>query len=145
MKTITSLLFASVLVISPISAVYAHQNADKHEMPMMKDQMMKKMQSHMEDMRAMLAAVKREIDPSKREAMLHEHAKKMEGMMGMMKSGDSKGMNNMKGMKHKHDDMSAEDKMAMMEKRMSMMMDMMEQMMGHAAEKSKPKHQHKKN
>jgi hypothetical protein len=145
MKTITSLLFASVLVISPISAVYAHQNADKHEMPMMKDQMMKKMQSHMEDMRAMLAAVKREIDPSKREAMLHEHAKKMEGMMGMMKSDDSKGMNNMKGMKHKHDDMSAEDKMAMMEKRMSIMEDMMEQMMGHAAEKSKPKHQHKKN
>ncbi|MGB3727308.1 MAG: hypothetical protein WA981_16270 [Glaciecola sp.] len=145
MKTITSLLFASVLVITPISAVYAHQNADKHEMPMMKDQMMKKMQSHMEDMRAMLAAVKREIDPSKREAMLNEHAKKMEGMMGMMKSDDSKGMNNMKGMKHKHDDMSAEDKMAMMEKRMSIMEDMMEQMMGHAAEKSKPKHQHKKN
>ena len=85
MKKITSLLFASVLVISPISAVYAHQNADKHEMPMMKDQMMKKMQSHMEDMRAMLAAVKKETDPSKREVMLHDHAKKMEGMMGMMK------------------------------------------------------------
>ena len=99
----------------------------------------------MEDMRAMLAAVKKETDPSKREVMLHDHAKKMEGMMGMMKSDDSKGMNDMKGMKHKHDDMSAEDKMAMMEKRMSMMMDMMEQMMGHTAEKSKPKHQHKKN
>jgi hypothetical protein len=48
-----------------------------------------------------------------------------------------------KGMKHKHTDMSTEDKMKMMEQRMSMMEDMMSQMMGHTAEKSKPIHKHK--
>ena len=49
------------------------------------------------------------------------------------------------GMKHKHSDMSTDDKMKMMEQRMAMMEDMMGQMMGHTAEKAKPIHKHKKN
>merc|ERR1712098_752382 len=94
-------------------------------------------------MQAVLDAVKSESDPEKREAMLHEHAQKMQDMMGMMEGKDSMGMKAGKGMKHKHTDMSTEDKMKMMEQRMSMMEDMMSQMMGHTAEKSKPIHKHK--
>ena len=143
MKTLTSLLLASALVAAPIATSYAHQHTDKSDMPMMDSQMMKKMQTHMEEMQAVLDAVKSESDPEKREAMLHEHAQKMQDMMGMMEGSDSMGMKAGKGMKHKHTDMSTEDKMKMMEQRMSMMEDIMSQMMGHTAEKSKPIHKHK--
>ena len=143
MKTLTSLLLASALVAAPIATSYAHQHTDKSDMPMMDGQMMKKMQTHIEEMQAVLDAVKSESDPEKREAMLHEHAQKMQDMMGMMEGSDSMGMKAGKGMKHKHTDMSTEDKMKMMEQRMSMMEDMMSQMMGHTAEKSKPIHKHK--
>ena len=143
MKTLTSLLLASALVAAPIATSYAHQHTDKSDMQMMDGQMMKKMQTHMEEMQAVLDAVKSESDPEKREAMLHEHAQKMQDMMGMMEGSDSMGMKAGKGMKHKHTDMSTEDKMKMMEQRMSMMEDMMSQMMGHTAEKSKPIHKHK--
>merc|ERR1711879_388356 len=142
MKTLISLLLASALVAAPIATSYAHQHTDKSDMPMMDGQMMKKMQTHMEEMQAVLDAVKSESDPEKREAMLHEHAQKMQDMMGMMEGSDSMGMKAGKGMKHKHTDMSTEDKMKMMEQRMSMMEDMMSQMMGHTAEKSKPIHKH---
>jgi hypothetical protein len=144
MKTLTSFLLASVLIAAPIATTYAHQHTDKSDMPMMEGQMMQKMQTHMEEMRAVLDAVKSESDPKKREAMLHEHAQKMQDMMGMMGGNnsmgmkDGKGMKGKKGMKHKHSEMSTEDKMAMME-------DMMGQMMGHTAEKSKMVHKHKKN
>merc|ERR1712137_1321151 len=96
-------------------------------------------QTHTEEMQAVLDAVKSESDPEKREAMLHEHAQKMQDMMGMMEGKDSMGM------KHKHSDMSTDEKMKMMEQRMAMMEDMMGQMMGHTAEKAKPIHKHKKN
>jgi protein CpxP len=151
MKTLTSLLLASALVAAPIATSYAHQHTDKSDMPMMDSQMMKKMQTHMEEMQAVLDAVKSESDPEKREAMLHEHAQKMQDMMGMMEGKDSMGMKDGKGMKggmgmkHKHSDMSTDDKMKMMEQRMAMMEDMMGQMMGHTAEKAKPIHKHKKN
>lgn len=151
MKTLTSFLLASVLIAAPITTTYAHQHTDKSDMPMKDTQMMQKMQTHMEEMRAVLDAVKSESDPKKREAMLHEHAQKMQDMMGMMGGNnsmgmkDGKGMKGKKGMKHKHSEMSTEDKMAMMEKRMAMMEDMMGQMMGHTAEKSKMVHKHKKN
>ena len=72
MKTLTSLLLASALVAAPIATSYAHQHTDKSDMPMMDSQMMKKMQTHMEEMQAVLDAVKSESDPEKREAMLHE-------------------------------------------------------------------------
>ena len=144
MKTLTSLLLASALVAAPIATSYAHQHTDKSDMPMMDGQMMKKMQTHMEEMQAVLDAVKSE-------AMLHEHAQKMQDMMGMMEGKDSMGMKDGKGMKggmgmeHKHSDMSTDEKMKMMEQRMAMMEDMMGQMMGHTAEKAKPIHKHKKN
>ncbi|GAC16834.1 hypothetical protein [Aliiglaciecola lipolytica] len=151
MKKLTSLLLASAIVAAPIATSYAQQNIDKSEMSMMDGQMMQKMQTHMEEMRAILNAVKSESDPEKREVMLQEHAQKMQDMMGMMEGSDSMGMKAGKGMKgekrmgHKHSDMSTEDKMKTLEQRMSMMEDMMSQMMGHTAEKSKPIHKHKKN
>ena len=117
MKKLTSLLLASALVVAPIATSFAYQQTDKSDMPMMDGQMMQKMQTHMEEMRAVLDAVKSESDPEKREAMLHEHAQKMQDMMGMMEGSDSMGMKAGKGMKHKHTDMSTEDKMKMMEQR----------------------------
>ena len=84
MKKLTSLLLASALVVAPIATSFAYQQTDKSDMPMMYGQMMQKMQTHMEEMRAVLDAVKSESDPEKREAMLHEHAQKMQDMMSMM-------------------------------------------------------------
>ena len=75
MKKLTSLLLASALVVAPIATSFAYQQTDKSDMPMMDGQMMQKMQTHMEEMRAVLDAVKSESDPEKREAMLHEHAR----------------------------------------------------------------------
>ena len=138
MKKLTSLLLASALVVAPIATSFAYQQTDKSDMPMMDGQMMQKMQTHMEEMRAVLDAVKSESDPGKREAMLHEHAQKMRDMRGMMEGSDSMGMKAGKRMKHKHTDMSTEDKMKMMEQRMAMMADMMSQMMVHTSAKSKP-------
>ena len=77
MKKLTSLLLASALVVAPIATSFAYQQTDKSDMPMMDGQMMQKMQTHMEEMRAVLDAVKSESDPEKREAMLHEHVQKM--------------------------------------------------------------------
>merc|ERR1712000_357750 len=67
-------------------------------------------------MRVVLDAVKEESDPQKREGMRHDH--------GAMSTGD---------------------KISMMEMRITMMEEMMAQMMGHTAEKPKPIHKHKKN
>lgn len=151
MKKLTVILLASVLTVVPLSVSYAHKDDNKADMqemsgkPIMNEQMMEKMQSHMEEMRAVLDAVKNESDTQKREAMLHEHANKMRDMMTMMEGNKSMEMKDGKPMKHKHGEMSTESKVNMMEKRMSMMEDMMGQMMGHTAEKTKPVHKHKKN
>jgi len=145
MKTLTSLLLAGILVAAPITLTQAHQHSDKAAMPMMDAQMMEKMQIHLDEMRNVLDAVKKETDPNKRDAMLSEHAQKMQNMMTMMHGADSKKSKDEKGMEQMHSDMSTKDKMAMMENRMSMMEEMMVQMMGHTAEKSKSMHKHKKN
>ena len=60
MKKLTSLLLASALVVAPIATSFAYQQTDKSDMPMMDGQMMQKMQTHMEEMRAVLDAVKSE-------------------------------------------------------------------------------------
>ena len=103
------------------------------------------MQTHMAEMRVVLDAVKEESDPQKREAMLQEHAQKMQDMMDMMQTEHGKGMMAGKGMGHDHGAMSTGDKISMMEMRITMMEEMMAQMMGHTAEKTKPIHKHKKN
>tara|TARA_R110001592_G_scaffold193850_3_gene441152 strand:- start:273 stop:758 length:486 start_codon:yes stop_codon:yes gene_type:complete len=160
MKTIVTLTIASLMAISPVAVVNAQQNSDKEPMSMgmmhsdksmpmgmMDEAKMEKMQKHISEMDALLEQVKKETDPEKREEMLHKHAQSMEDMMATMHGkhkgkGSSMGKHNMAKMK-KGEQMPAEQKMEMMENRLMMMEQMMNQMMGHTAEKSKKIHNHK--
>lgn len=150
MKTIVTLAIASLLVISPVTAVNAQQHADKQSMSMgmMNEAKMEKMQQHMSKMKTLLEEVKSETDSVKRQELLQKHAQSMEDMMTMMHDdnkdmGHSMGKQDMAKMK-KSEAMSSEHKTQMMEKRLMMMEQMMGQMMGHTAEESKMVHEHKK-
>ncbi len=145
MKKMKTLVLVSALAITTLSVVPVHAHSGKSDMPMMQGSMMEKMQTHMAEMRVVLDAVKEESDPQKREAMLQEHAQKMQDMMDMIQTEHGKGMMAGKGMGHDHGAMSTGDKISMMEMRITMMEEMMAQMMGHTAEKAKPIHKHKKN
>ena len=147
--SLTSFTLITLLAISPLAVVNAQQHGDKEQMSMgmMDEAKMEKMQTHMSEMKTVLEKVKKETDPEKRQKMLQEHANKMESMMAMMHGsemgkGQSMGKHNMDKMK-KGMQMSDEQKMEMMENRLMMMEQMMNQMMGHTAEKSKKIHNHK--
>jgi hypothetical protein len=149
MKNFTSLTLITLLALSPLAVVNAHEHDDKAQMTMgmMDEAKMEKMQTHISKMNDVLEKVKKETDPEKRQEMLQQHAKSMEDMMSMMHGsemgkGQSMGKHKMDKMK-KGDAMPAEQKMEMMEMRLEMMEQMMGQMMGHTAEKSKKIHKHK--
>ncbi|MFQ3237269.1 MAG: protein CpxP [Paraglaciecola sp.] len=149
MKKLLTLTIASLLIISPVAVVNAQQHGDKKPMSMgmMDEAKMEKMQQHMSKMKTLLGEVKSETDPEKRQELLHKHAQSMGDMMAMM-HGENKGMGhsmdkqNMDKMR-KSEAMPSEQNMEMMEKRMAMMEQMMEQVMGHTAEESKMVHEHK--
>ena len=153
MKKLLSLTIASLLIISPVAVVNAQQHGDKNPMSMgmMDEGKMENMQQHMSKMNTLLEEVKSETDPEKRQELLHKHAQSMEDMMTMMR-GDNKGMghsmgkNNMDKMDKmkKSKAMPPEQNMEMMEERLMMMQQMMEQVMGHTVEESKMVHEHKK-
>tara|TARA_R110001606_G_scaffold330727_1_gene478410 strand:+ start:8545 stop:9006 length:462 start_codon:yes stop_codon:yes gene_type:complete len=153
MKKLLSLTIASLLIISPVAVVSAQQHGDKNPMSMgmMDEGKMENMQQHMSKMNTLLEEVKSETDPEKRQELLHKHAQSMDDMMTMMR-GDNKGMghsmgkNNMDKMDKmkKSKAMPPEQNMEMMEERLMMMQQMMEQVMGHTVEESKMVHEHKK-
>jgi len=147
MKKFTSLTLITLLALSPLAVVNAHQHADKTQMSMgmMDEAKMEKMQTHMSEMNTVLEKVKKETDPQKRQEMLQQHAESMMAMMhgSEMGKGQSMGKHKMDKMKKGDAAMPAEQKMEMMEKRLEMMEQMMGQMIGHTAEKSKILHKHK--
>jgi len=147
MKTIATLAITSLLVISPVTTVNAQQYSDKNPMSMgmMDEAKMEKMQRHMSKMNTLLEEVKNETDPEKRQELLHKHGRSMEDMMTIM-HGDNKGMGHSMG-KHSMDKMKKSEAMlstSNMGKRLMMMEQMMEQVMGHTVEESKMVHEHKK-
>ena len=161
MKKTVTLMIASLMAISPVAVVNAQEQSDNESMSMgmmhsdkesmsmgmMNEAKMKKMQKHISEMDTLLEQVKKETDPEKREKMLHKHAQSMDDMMAMMHGehkgkGSSMGKHNMAKMK-KGMQMPAEQRMEMMESRLMMMEEMVNQMMGHTAEKSKKIHEHK--
>jgi hypothetical protein len=146
MRKLTSLTLITLLALSPLAVVNANQHGDKAQMSMgmMDDAKMEKMQTHMSEMSTVLEKVKKETDPQKRQEMLQQHANNMESMMAMMHGsemgkGQSMGKHKMDKMKKGDAAMPTEQKMEMMEKRL----EMMGQMIGHTAEKSKMLHKHK--
>ncbi|PKG99549.1 hypothetical protein [Paraglaciecola sp. MB-3u-78] len=150
MKKFTSLTLITLLALSPLAFVNAHQHGDKAQMSMgmMDEAKMEKMQTHMSEMSTVLEKVKKETDQEKRQMMLQDHANSMVSMMAMMNGnemgkGQSMGKHNMDKMKKGDAAMPTEQKMEMMEKRLEMMEKMMGQMIGHTAEKSKVLHKHK--
>ncbi|MFQ3220770.1 MAG: protein CpxP [Paraglaciecola sp.] len=147
MKTIVTLAIASFLLIAPVTTVNAQQHGDKKSMDMMNEAKMEKMQKHMTKMNTILEEVRSETDTDKRQELLHKHGQSMGDMMTIMHGnnegmGHSMGKQNMDMMKNS-DVMPSEQTMEMMEKRLMMMEQMMEQVMRHTAEESKMLHEHK--
>ena len=144
MKLLNNVLLIATLTVAPLTGVYA-QPSDGMGMNAMSEEQTSKMQEHMKEMDTLLQQVKEEKDPGKRDAMLDSHAKGMEKMMNLM-DGKYHGMRS--GKKHKNmmnkGRMDANAKIKVMEERMAMMEEMMQQMMGHTVEKSKSIHKHKK-
>ncbi len=79
------------------------------------------MQQHMQEMQTLMAAIKAEQDPAKREALMMEHMESMKEDMTMMSHGAPADTANM----------TMEQRMENMEQDMEMMHKMMGQMMQH--------------
>lgn len=92
------------------------------------------MQTHMQQMQTLMAAIKAEQDPAKLEALRQEHMALMHSGMKMMGPGEGSA-----------EGMDMEGRMQGMEHRMEMMQMMMGQMMEHDSEETaRPLHQHKR-
>jgi hypothetical protein len=150
MKLLNRIIFVSALLSTPFVATHATQHGHKIGMSMgmgmkaMTEEQMSLMQKHMKEMDTLLAKVRQETDQDKREALLTGHADSMEKMMAMMNSGPSSKDHDAKKMTN-HEAMTPNGHLKMLEQRMVMMEMMMDQMMGHTVEKSKKRHEHKKN
>lgn len=118
MKKITAIALAALLASSTM--VYAgndHNHSDsKGSGSMAMGGMSSDMQAKMKAMKADMTAIQKESNPAKRKALMKEHMKGMNTMMGSMKSG-----------KHSMMKDSHMDKMAKLEARLTMMEAMMEQ------------------
>ncbi|WP_339674273.1 hypothetical protein [Dasania marina] len=144
MKLFNNVLLIATLAVVPLTGIYA-QPSDVMSVNGMSEEQTSKMREHMEEMDTLLQQVKEEKDPEKRDAMLDSHVKGMEKMMTIM-DGKPHGMGS--GKKHKNmmskGRVDANTKIKVMEERMAVMEEMMQQMMGYTVEKSKTIHKHKK-
>jgi len=144
MKLLSNMLLIAALTAAPVAGSYAQYNDDLG-MRAMSEERMSDMRGQMKEMNALMEQIKEENDPDRRDAILDSHAQSMEKMLSMM-DGKSRRMGS--GKKHgkmmSKGRMDTGDKVEMMEERMVMMEDMMEQMMAHTVENSKTKHRHKK-
>lgn len=148
MKLLNKIVLVSALLSTPFVAPHAAQNSDKMGMGMgmkaMTEEQMSLMQQNMKKMATLLAKLKQETNPAKREALLAEHVDSLEKMMAMMNSGSLIKGHDAKMMSD-YEAMTPDAHLKMLEQRMAMMEEMMGQMMGHTVEKSKKINELKKN
>ena len=143
MKNRNKFFFLAILTAGFLTTAHAHQHMMDNGMEgnMMDEATMGAMEEHLSEMQVLLEAVKREQDPEQRQMMLREHAKSMRKMTELMGGESSEHIR--KG-KHHVGNMSenkkanTSQKVELMEKRMTMMEQMMRQIMGHTAETSAP-------
>lgn len=124
MKTlITTIAISAVLASTSIVASAHQENHGAQQggmaMGMMSGEQMDVMHKHMHEMQSLMASIKQESDPEKREQLLREHHNSMQEGMHMM-MGDASAQ---------HDQMKVDERMDMMEQRLGMMNMMMEQML----------------
>ena len=153
MKNLISTFVIATAISMPVFAEKGHEHDDskgpvKNGMMMGHEQMMA-MHEHMQKMKEMMAKIKAETDPEKRQQLMQEHRRTMQGGMKMldesMGMGMGKGMDMTKAGSSKMGNMDMKKRMDMMEERMGMMQMMMGQMMEHESESKKtPVHKHKK-
>ena len=153
MKNLISTFVIATAISMPVFSEKGHEHHDskgpvKNGMMMGHEQMMA-MHEHMQKMKEMMAKIKAETDPEKRQQLMQEHRRTMQGGMKMMDEsmgmGMGKGMDMTKAGSSKMGNMDMKKRMDMMEERMGMMQMMMGQMMEHESESKKtPVHKHKK-
>ena len=153
MKNLISTFVIATAISMPVFSEKGHEHDDskgpvKNGMMMGHEQMMA-MHEHMQKMKEMMAKIKAETDPEKRQQLMQEHRRTMQGGMKMldesMGMGMGKGMDMTKAGSSKMGNMDMKKRMDMMEERMGMMQMMMGQMMEHESESKKtPVHKHKK-
>jgi hypothetical protein len=153
MKKLISTFVIATVISMPVFAEKGHEHGDskgpvKDGMMMGHEQMMA-MHEHMQKMKEMMAKIKAETDPEKRQQLMQEHRRTMQGGMKMldesMGMGMGKGMDMTKAGSSKMGNMDMKKRMDMMEERMGMMQMMMGQMMEHESEfKKAPVHKDKK-
>ena len=145
MKTLITAIALTAALSTPVFAGSDHDHQEgggmkdgvmQGEMMGMMDQKnMGEMHGNMQEMKKVMADIKQETDPKKRQQLMHKHMQSMQQGMGMM-MGDMKREHAMEG----HKEMSVmqmNERMGMMEKHMKMMQMMMDQMMQHNSEDEK--------
>jgi periplasmic protein CpxP/Spy len=149
MKTLITAIALTAALSTPVFAESDHDHQQGNDMKgagmeggmmmgMMDQEHMKKMHQHMQDMQKLMADIKQESDPQKRQQLMHKHMQTMQHGMHMM-MGKMKGGHEMKDQMDMPS-MQMDERMGMMEKRMNMMQMMMDQMMQHQAEEKKQQH-----
>jgi hypothetical protein len=93
-------------------------------MGMMNQDKMMAMDQHMQDMQSLMAEIREEDDPERRQQLMQEHMQQMQSSMGMMEGMMAAGPDNAQT------DSNASS-MQKMQNRMEMMQKMMRQMMSH--------------
>ncbi|MBS9869650.1 hypothetical protein [Vibrio alginolyticus] len=137
MKTLITTIAVSAVLASTSIVASAHQENHGAQqggmaMGMMSGDQMAGMHKHMHEMQSLMASIKQESDPEKREQLLREHHKSMQEGMHMMMGGTSA----------QHSEMKMDERMNMMEQRMGMMNMMMEQMLESGELHQKQRHGH---
>ncbi len=134
-----AILFAIAAIVSTQACVAADEHvhgaaeqgkatnmAPTTMMGFMDHEQMTKMHEHMEQMQAMMQAIKKEKDPAKRKQLMQKHMDNMQDSMKMM-GGAMMGTTSKGNMST----MSMDEKMNMMQNQMDMMGMMMQQMLEH--------------
>ena len=133
MKTLI-LAVATLCLVSPLALAQEHDHqaqGEKMHAQAGQEEMMK-LHGKMQHMRDIMANVKTETDPQKRQQLLHEHLQLMRESMNMMR-GMQNGMMAQGHMQHGDGEANKDERMAMMTHHMSMMEDMLRQMEAYSA------------
>lgn len=140
MKTIVRALVLTSIFAAP--AVGADSSQSHHEPAcMMTSEQKTAMHQHMQAMEDLMAEIKKQADPDKREAMIQKHMEEMDSGMQAMTMAGSEEKNHCKNMAT----LSMEERIGLMEERMDIIQLMMMQMFEQNVEQAKQyRHMHKR-
>ena len=139
MKTIIKAMVLTVVFAAPVFAADANQSAEGSGSCMMTSEQTAAMQQYLQAMQELMANIKKEKDPDKREAMVQQHLDNVRSGMQIM---------TMQGQDAAHcktlSSLPLEDRMGLMEARMRMMSLIAMQMLEQDAEQVKQQKRYQK-